>query len=143
MVKISFQLQKRLKNDPKISIFLKSLYDLKNVSRHFGGHYNIKIKHFEHFSGGPPPCQVGLILKCKNIILTWKLWYGNVLCLSDGLWSLDLKLDLIKCYLFLSVFLKLRKIPCLLKWNRNKSRRNSPFWQKCIFIHLLLIILVL
>ena len=24
--------------------------DLKNVSRHSGGHYNIKIKHFEHFS---------------------------------------------------------------------------------------------
>ena len=50
MVKISFQLQKRLKNDPKISFFLKSSYDLKNVSRHCGGHYNIKIKHFEHFS---------------------------------------------------------------------------------------------
>ena len=55
MVKISFQLQKRHKNDPKISIFLKSLYDLKNVSRHCGGHYNIKIKHFEHFSGGGAP----------------------------------------------------------------------------------------
>ena len=52
MVKIPFQLQKRLKNDPKISIFLKSLNDLKNVSRHGGGLYNIKIKHFEHFSGG-------------------------------------------------------------------------------------------
>ena len=39
--------------------------DPKNVSRHCGGHYNIKIKHFEHFSGGggswsPPSCQVGL-----------------------------------------------------------------------------------
>ena len=25
--------------------------DLKNVSRHCGGHYNFKIKHFEDFSG--------------------------------------------------------------------------------------------
>ena len=53
MVKIPFQLQKRLKNDPKISNFSN---DLKNVSIHSGGHYNIKIKHFEHFSrvGGAP-----------------------------------------------------------------------------------------
>ena len=76
MVKISFQLQKRLKNDPKISIFLKSSYDLKNVSRHCGGHYNIKIKHFEHFLGGAPgapPCQVGLTNKMeifRDIVLT-------------------------------------------------------------------------
>ena len=58
-------MQKRLKNDPKISNFLKFSNDLKNVSRHCGGPYNIKIEHFEHFLGGglfqPPPCQVGLI----------------------------------------------------------------------------------
>ena len=35
IVKNPFQLQKRLKNDPK------------------------KIKYFEHFSGPPPPCQEG------------------------------------------------------------------------------------
>ena len=35
-------------------VCLKILNDLKNVSRHCGGHYNIKIKHFEHFSGGAP-----------------------------------------------------------------------------------------
>ena len=62
MVQNSFQLQKRLKNDPKISIFLKSLNDLKNVSRHCGGHYNIKIKHFEHFSRGGFKPEVGLSL---------------------------------------------------------------------------------
>ena len=65
MVKIPSQLQKRLKNDPKISNFLKFSNDLENVCRHSGGHYNINIKHFEHFSGGggswsPPSCQVGL-----------------------------------------------------------------------------------
>jgi len=49
-VKNPFQLQKKLKNDTKISSFLKFLNDLKNVSSHCGGHYNIKIKHFEHFS---------------------------------------------------------------------------------------------
>ena len=52
MVKNHFQLQKRLKNDPKISNFLKLSNDLKNVSRHCGGPYNIKIEHFEHFLGG-------------------------------------------------------------------------------------------
>ena len=63
MVKNPFQLEKKLKNDQKISNFLKSSNDLKNVSRHCGGHYNIKINHFKHFLGGsrsPPPCQVGL-----------------------------------------------------------------------------------
>ena len=43
MVQNSFQLQKRIKNYSN---------DPKNVSRHCGGHYNIKIKHFEDFSGG-------------------------------------------------------------------------------------------
>ena len=52
MVKIPFQLQKRLKNDPKISNYYNFSNDLKNVSIHSGGHYNIKIKHFKHFSGG-------------------------------------------------------------------------------------------
>ena len=65
MVKIPFQLQKRRKNDPKISNFYNFSNDLKNVSKHCGGHYNIKIKHFEHFSGEtpgvPPSCQGGLI----------------------------------------------------------------------------------
>ena len=64
MVKIPFKLQKRLKNDSKISNFLKFSNDLKNVSRHCGGPYNIKIEHFKHFLGGgavsAPPCQVGL-----------------------------------------------------------------------------------
>ena len=46
MVKNSFQLQKRLKNYSKFS------NDPKNISRHCGGHYNIKIKHFEDFSWG-------------------------------------------------------------------------------------------
>ena len=63
-------MQKRLKNDTKISIFLKFSNGLKNVSRHC--HYNIKIKHFEHFSGGglfqPPPCQVGLRTSIKTLI---------------------------------------------------------------------------
>ena len=41
--------------------------DPKNVSRHCGGHYNIKIKHFEDFPGGggslrAPPCHCR---KCK------------------------------------------------------------------------------
>ena len=61
-------MQKKLKNDPKISNFLEFSNDLKNVCRHCGGHYNIKIKHFEDFSGGgrlletpPSPCQTGLI----------------------------------------------------------------------------------
>ena len=52
MVKNHFQLQKRLQNDPKISNFLKLSNDLKNVSRHCGGPYNIKIEHFENFLGG-------------------------------------------------------------------------------------------
>ena len=55
LVKIPFQLQKRLKKDPKISNFFKFSNDLKNVSRHCGGPYNIKIKHFEHFLGGGAP----------------------------------------------------------------------------------------
>ena len=33
-------------------IFSKFSNDRKNVSRHYGGHYNIKTKHFEDFSGG-------------------------------------------------------------------------------------------
>ena len=42
---------------------LKFLNDLKNVSRHCGGPYNIKNEHFEHFLGAvsaPPPmsCRV-------------------------------------------------------------------------------------
>ena len=45
--------------------------DLKNVSRHCGGQYNIKIQHFDHFLGGGRVgggssssllCQVGLML---------------------------------------------------------------------------------
>ena len=54
MVQNSFQLQKRLKNYSKKGIFSKFSYDPKNVSRHCGGHYNIKIKHFEDFLGGAP-----------------------------------------------------------------------------------------
>ena len=61
MVKIPFQLQKRLKKNPKISNFEKISNDLKFVSRHCGGHYNIKFRHSEDFSGrAPPPCQIGL-----------------------------------------------------------------------------------
>ena len=55
MVKNSFQLQKRLKNYLKKQIFSNFLNYPKNVSRHCGGHYNIKIKHFEDFSGGGAP----------------------------------------------------------------------------------------
>ena len=54
----------------KFQIFSNFQITSKNVSRHCGGHYNIKIKHFEHFSWvgswSPPPCQVGL----KNGIKT-------------------------------------------------------------------------
>ena len=54
----SFSIAKEIPERPKFS------NDLKNVSRNSGGHYNITIKHFEHFSGGapgaPPSCQVGL-----------------------------------------------------------------------------------
>ena len=64
MVKNYFQLQKRLKHYSKNCFLSKFSIDLKNVSRHCGGPYNIKIEHFEHFLGGavsaPPPCQVGL-----------------------------------------------------------------------------------
>ena len=55
MVKESFQLQKRLTKNSKNYFFPKFSNDLKIVSRHCGGHYNIKIKHFEDFSGGGAP----------------------------------------------------------------------------------------
>ena len=48
----------RLKNYSKNWNFSKFSNDLKNVSRHCGGHYNMKTKHFEDISGGgskPPP----------------------------------------------------------------------------------------
>ena len=77
-VKNPFQLQKRLKNDPKISIFQKILNDLKNVSRHCGGHYNIKIKHFEDFSGGGAPPMSNRVkflsqLKKKTNKVDWQI----------------------------------------------------------------------
>ena len=64
----SFSVQNRLKNEPKISNFKKISNDLKNVSRHSGGHHNIKIKHFEHFWGGllessPSICPSDSIIK--------------------------------------------------------------------------------
>ena len=52
MVQNSFQLQKRLKNYSKKWNFSKISNDPKNVSRHCGGQYNIKIKHFYDFLGG-------------------------------------------------------------------------------------------
>ena len=71
MVKNSFSIAKETQQWPKYSkifqIFKrpqKCFYTL-----HCGGHYNIKIKHFKHFSGGdpvaPPSCQVGLM---KNVL---------------------------------------------------------------------------
>ena len=65
MVQNSFQFQKRLKNYSKNLFFSKVSNDLKNVSIHCGGHYNIKFKHFEDFSDGlpHPPCQIGLVNK--------------------------------------------------------------------------------
>ena len=53
-VPLFFQLQKRLKNYSKNLIFKKFSNDLKNVSRHCGGHYNIKIRHFDEILGGAP-----------------------------------------------------------------------------------------
>ena len=49
--------------------------DLKYVSIHSGGHYNIKIKHLEHFSGGGAPgaplmsSRVKKYCKCKFWLL--------------------------------------------------------------------------
>ena len=50
---IAEETQELLKN----LISSKFSNDHKNVSRHCGGHYSIKIKHFENFSDGS---QVGL-----------------------------------------------------------------------------------
>ena len=55
MVKFFFN----CKRDSRITS--KFSNDLKNVSRHCGGHYNIKIRHFEDFTGGgavPAPPHV-------------------------------------------------------------------------------------
>ena len=46
------------------------------------GYYNIKIKHFDHFSGGssgsPPPCQVGFMaMNQRNEIYLWTLQTKN------------------------------------------------------------------
>ena len=84
LVKNHFQLQKRLENDPKISNFLKFSIDLKNVSRHCGGPYNIKNEHFEHFLGAvsaPPPCHVGLRLKhmmMHRVAWKYRMMHGVV-----------------------------------------------------------------
>ena len=51
----SFLIAKETQELPKNFNFLKFSNDLKNVSRHCGGHYNIKIKHFEHFLVGEDP----------------------------------------------------------------------------------------
>ena len=72
MVQNSFQLQKRLKNYSKNWFFSKFSNDLKNVSRHCGSHYNIKIKHSEDFS-----CQIGLTSgECSHYF--WRKIYSQL-----------------------------------------------------------------
>ena len=66
--KILFNCKKDSRITQKKWFFSKFSNDPKNVSGHCGSHYNIKIKHFEHFSGGGgswshPSCQIGLTLK--------------------------------------------------------------------------------
>ena len=72
MVKISFQLQKRLKNDPKISIFKnfqltsKMFLDIVGV---ITTSKSILNSFQEGAPGAPTPCQVGLIeIDIKSLI---------------------------------------------------------------------------
>ena len=92
MVKNSFKLQKRLKKYSKNWIFSKFSNDIKNVSIHCGGHYNIKTNHFEDFSKSPPPCQIGLTSELEN---DWQhfqkylyLWTTSTTgkCVKTALW---------------------------------------------------------
>ena len=66
--------------------------DIRNVSRHCGGHYNIKIKHFEDFSGGgllEPPLMSNRVklnydlFKSLTLVaietLKCKLRYGKII----------------------------------------------------------------
>ena len=64
---------KTLKNDPTISNFLRSSYDLKIVARHCGGQYNIKIKHFEHFSS-----------RVNTFAKFWKFKWFYIICSSKS-----------------------------------------------------------
>ena len=45
---LDFELQKRLKNDPKLPNFLKFSNDLKNVSRHCTEQYLRGVDHFSN-----------------------------------------------------------------------------------------------
>ena len=107
MVQNSFQLQKRLKNYSKKWIFSKFSNDPKNVSRHCGGHYNIKIKHFEDFSGGgswsPPSCQIGL--RPRKVLLSFEVSFYKI---ENLIWENDFRI----CHLKIP-----RKIFKFLLWN--------------------------
>ena len=107
MVQNSFQLQRRLKNYSKKWNFSKISNDPKNVSRHCGGHYNIKNKHFKDFSGGgswsPPSCQIGL--RPRKVLLSFEVSFYKI---ENLIWENDFRI----CHLKIP-----RKIFKFLLWN--------------------------
>ena len=55
-----FKCKRDSRMNQKFQFYLNFQMTSKFFYRYCGGHYNIKIRHFELMEPRPPPCQVGL-----------------------------------------------------------------------------------